>query len=88
MDTATDEPAAVTVRTGLPTGRRLAFVLLDDVLLGPGYVKISYTRSLVRKAPSIGTDDILPAEQKEAILQHYGVTYQPGANGERKLGRR
>jgi hypothetical protein len=88
VDTATDEPAVVTVRTGLPTRRRLVFVPLDDALLGPGYVKISYTRSLVRGAPSIGTDDILPAEQEEAIFQHYGMTYQPGANGERKLARR
>ncbi|WP_406334914.1 PRC-barrel domain-containing protein [Streptomyces sp. NBC_00203] len=88
VDTTTDEPAVITVRTGLPARRRLVFVPLDDALLGPDYVKISYTRSLVRKAPSIGTDDILPAEQEEAIFQHYGMTYQPGANGERKLARR
>ena len=62
VDTTTDEPAVVTVRTGLPTRPRLVFLPLYDALLGPGYVKIAYTRSLVRKAPSIGTDDILPAE--------------------------
>ncbi|WP_369264320.1 PRC-barrel domain-containing protein [Streptomyces sp. R35] len=88
VDTTTDEPAVITVRTGLPGRRRLVFVPLDDALLGPDYVKISYARSLVRKAPSIGTDDILPAEQEEAIFQHYGMTYQPGAGGERKLARR
>jgi PRC-barrel domain protein len=88
VDTTTDEPAVITVRTGLPTRRRLVFVPLDDALLGPGYVKISYARSLVRVAPSIGTDDILPAEQEEAIFQHYGKTYQPGTNGERQLARR
>ncbi|MFF4268632.1 PRC-barrel domain-containing protein [Streptomyces sp. NPDC001536] len=88
VDTVTDEPAVVTVRTGLPSRRRLVFVPLDDALLGPGYVKIAYARSQVRKAPSIGTDDVLPAEQEEAIFQHYGLTYQPGANGERKLARR
>jgi len=88
VDTTTDETAVATVRTGLPTRRRLVFVPVDDALLGPGYVKIAHTRSLVRKAPSIGTDDVLPAEQEEAIFQHYGMTYQPGANGERKLARR
>lgn len=87
-DATTDEPAVATVRTGLPTGRRLVLVPVDDALLGPGSVKIAHTRSLVRKAPSIGTDDVLPAEQEEAIFQHYGMTYQPGANGERKLARR
>ncbi|MCX5247940.1 MULTISPECIES: PRC-barrel domain-containing protein [unclassified Streptomyces] len=86
--TTTDQPAVVTIRTGLPTRRHLVFVPVDDALLGPGYVKIAYTRSLVRKAPSMGMDDILPAEQEEAIFQHYGMTYQPGANGERKLARR
>jgi hypothetical protein len=36
VDTSTDEPAVVTVRTGLPSRRRLVFVPLDDALLGPG----------------------------------------------------
>ncbi|WP_405972847.1 PRC-barrel domain-containing protein [Streptomyces sp. NBC_00988] len=88
VDTVTDEPAVATVRTGLPTRRRLVFVPLDEAILGPGHLKVSYAKSLVRKAPSIGTDDILPAEQEEAIFQHYGMTYEPGAGGERQLARR
>ncbi|MFI9828097.1 PRC-barrel domain-containing protein [Streptomyces sp. NPDC051913] len=88
VDTASDEPAMATVRTGLPTRHRLVFVPLDDVTLGPGYVKVSYDRGLVRKAPSIGTDDVLPAEQEEEIFRHYGMKYQPGAGGERQLARR
>lgn len=88
VDTTTDEPAVATVRTGLPTRQRLVFVPLDDAVLGPGYLRVSYARSLVRKSPSIGTDDILPAEQEEAIFQHYDMTYQPGGQGERQLARR
>lgn len=88
VDTATDEPAMATVRTGLPTRRRLIFVPLDDAVLGPGYVKVSYARGQVRKAPSIGTDDVLPAEQEAEIFQHYGMPYRPGAGGERRLARR
>ncbi|MBC2905356.1 PRC-barrel domain-containing protein [Streptomyces cupreus] len=88
VDTATDEPAMATVRTGLPTRHRLVFVPLDDVVLGPGYVKVSHARGQVRKAPSIGTDDVLPAEREEEIFRHYGMTYRPGANGERQLARR
>jgi hypothetical protein len=30
----------------------------------------------------------LPAGDEEAIFKHYGLTYQPGANGERLLARR
>jgi hypothetical protein len=88
VDTITDEPAVATVRTGLPTRQRLVFVPLDEAVLGPDYVKVSHTKRQVRDAPSIGTDDVLPAEQEEAIFRHYGMAYQPGANGERKLARR
>jgi hypothetical protein len=87
VDTTTDEPAVATVRTGLPTRQRLLFVPLDEAVLGPDYVKVSYTKGQVRSAPSIGTDDVLPAEQEEAIFRHYGMTYQPGAHGERRLAR-
>ncbi|WP_367321887.1 PRC-barrel domain-containing protein [Streptomyces sp. HUAS ZL42] len=88
VDTATDEPAVATVRTGLPTRHRLVFVPLDEAVLGPDYVRVSYARGQVRKAPSIGTDDVLPAEREEAIFRHYGLTYEPGAGGERRLARR
>jgi hypothetical protein len=88
VDTATDEPSMATVRTGLPTRRRLVFVPLDDAIVGPGYLKVRYARAQVRKAPSIGTDDILPAGDEEAIFLHYGKKYQAGAGGERQLARR
>lgn len=88
VDTATDEPAMATVRTGLPTRHRLIFVPLDDAVLGPDYVKVTYDRGHVRKAPSIGTDDVLPAEQEEEIFRHYDMAYKPGAGGERRLARR
>ena len=88
VDTATDEPAVATVRTGLPTRHRLVFVPIDDAVLGPDYVQVSYAKGQVRNAPSIGTDDVLPAEQEEEIFRHYGMTYRPGAGGERQLARR
>lgn len=87
VDTTTDEPAMATVKTGLPTRHRLVFVPLDDAIVGPDYLKVSYGRALVRKAPSIGTDDVLPAEGEEAIFRHYGKTYQTGSAGERQLAR-
>ncbi|WP_405616658.1 PRC-barrel domain-containing protein [Streptomyces sp. NBC_00076] len=88
VDTATDQPAVATVRTGLPTRHRLTFVPLDEAVLGPDYVRVSHPKAEVRKAPSIGTDDVLPAEREESIFQHYGMAYQPGVNGERRLARR
>ncbi|MEN8650041.1 PRC-barrel domain-containing protein [Streptomyces sp. 21So2-11] len=88
VDTSTDEPAMATVLVGLPTRRRLVFVPLDGAIVGPGYVKVDYAKELVKESPSIGTDDVLPAEDEEAVFQHYGLTYRPGAGGERQLARR
>jgi hypothetical protein len=39
----------------------------------------------VKDAPSIGTDGELPAADEEAIFEHYGVKYEPGADGEQRL---
>ncbi|SEO06387.1 PRC-barrel domain-containing protein [Actinacidiphila rubida] len=88
VDTATDQPSMATVRTGLPTRYRLVFVPVGEVVAGPDYIRVPYTKELVKSAPSIGTDDVLPMEEEEAIFQHYGLTYKPGADGVRQLARR
>jgi hypothetical protein len=88
VDTSTDLPSFGTVMVGLPTRRRLVFVPLGQAMVGPGYLKVVYSRKQVKDAPSIGTDGELPAGDEEAIFQHYGLPYQTGADGERRLGRR
>ncbi|MEU1667688.1 PRC-barrel domain-containing protein [Streptomyces sparsogenes] len=87
VDTATDKPAFATVTVGMPTRRRLVFVPLGGATVSPHYLKVTYPRDLVREAPSIGTDDVLPAKQEEAVFTHYDLSYQPGAGGERRLAR-
>jgi hypothetical protein len=49
---------------------------------------VPYPKTLLKAAPSIGTDDVLPAEDEEAIFQHYGLPYEPAAKGTRLLARR
>jgi PRC-barrel domain len=88
VDTATDLPSFATVTVGLPTRHRLVFVPLEDATVGPGYVKVTYDKKQVREAPSIGTDGELLAGDEEAVFKHYGLAYQPGAGGERRLARR
>ena len=88
VDTGTDLPSFGTVRVGLPTRQRLAFVPLDHATVGPGYLKVRYDKKQVKDAPAIGTDGELPAGDEEAIFKHYGLTYQPGADGARLLARR
>jgi hypothetical protein len=45
-------------------------------------------RKQVMDAPSIGPDGELLAGDEEVIFKHYGLTYPPGADGERLLARR
>jgi hypothetical protein len=88
VDTTSDEPSMATVQVGLPTRHRLVFVPLDNAVVGPGYVRVNYAKSLVKRCPAIGTDDVLPAADEEALFQHYGIAYESGAGGERQLARR
>ncbi len=88
VDTGTDEPAFATITVGLPTRRRLVFVPLSGATVGPGYLKVIHPKSLVRSAPSIGTDGELPVSQEAMVFEHYELAYQPGAGGERRLARR
>jgi hypothetical protein len=88
VDTGSDLPSFGTVRVGMPTRHRLVFVPLDQATVGPGYLKVRYDKRQVKDAPSIGTDGELPAGDEEAIFKHYGLAYQPGADGARLLARR
>lgn len=88
VDTGTDLPSFATVTVGMPTRHRLVFVPLRQATVGPGYVKVCSDKKQVKDAPSIGTDGELPAGDEEAIFAHYGLTYQPGADGARLLARR
>jgi hypothetical protein len=88
VDTTTDQPSFGTVKVGLPTRHRLVFVPLDRAKVGPGYLAVAYDRKLIKDAPSIDTDGELPSADEEAVFTHYGLSYQPGAQGERQLARR
>ncbi|WP_228978159.1 PRC-barrel domain-containing protein [Streptomyces sp. DH12] len=88
VDTTSDEPAMATVRTGLPSRRRLVFVPIDTAVVGPGYVRVAHARNLVKNAPAIDTDGVLPAEEEETVFHHYDLAYRPGSGGERRLARR
>jgi PRC-barrel domain len=88
VDTGTDLPSFGTVRVGMVGRHRLVFVPLDRATVGPGYLKVAFDKKQVKDAPSIETDGELVAADEEAVFKHYGLTYQPGVGGERRLGRR
>lgn len=88
VDTRSDEPAMATVTTGHAGRRRLVFVPVHDAVVGPGYVKVPFPKPQVKSAPSIATDGVLPAEDEAGIFGYYGLPYEPGMDGERRLARR
>jgi hypothetical protein len=49
---------------------------------------VQFAKKLVKDAPSIETDGELEAAREPAVFEHYGLVYQTGAAGERRLGRR
>ncbi len=87
VDTGTDEPAFATVTVGLPSRHRLVFVPVSGATVGPGYLKVTYPKRVVRSSPSIDTDGELLAGEEEAVFRHYDLSYQAGSS-ERRLARR
>lgn len=53
----TDQHFFATVTVGPPNRRRLVFVPLKAATVGPGYLKIAYDKSVVKRAPAIDTDE-------------------------------
>jgi hypothetical protein len=88
VDTASDQPAFASVKVGMIGRHRLAFVPLDRAMVSPSHLRVAYDRKLVREAPAIGTDGELAAEEEKPLFEYYGLPYQAGAGGERRLGRR
>jgi len=88
FDTATEQPVFATVKVGMVGRHRLVFVPLAGATVAPKHVRVRADKKLVKDAPSIDVDGELPAAEEPAIFEHYNLAYQPGASGERRLGRR
>jgi PRC-barrel domain len=88
VDTGTDQPAFASVRIGIIGRHRLTFVPLQGATVAPDALRVAYSRGLVKDAFSIDTDGELAAGDEPGLFEHYGLAYQPGASGERRLARR
>lgn len=51
-------------------------------------VRRGYDKAAATDSPPIGTDDVLPAADNEAVFWHHGLDCQSGTAGERRLARR
>jgi PRC-barrel domain protein len=88
VDTATDEPAFITVRVGMIGRHRLTFVPVTGATVSPSAVRVRYDKKTVSDAPGIDMDGELSAGDEPALFAHYDLPYQPSAPGQRRLGRR
>jgi hypothetical protein len=85
VDTATDQPAFGSIRIGIVGRHRLTFVPLDRAVVLPGQLRVAYSKSQVKDAPTIDTDGELPAGDEPELFKHYGLEYRAGVGGERQL---
>ncbi len=88
VDTANDVPVFASVKIGMIGRHRLTFVPLDRATVAPSHVRVAYPKKLVKDAFAIDTDGELAAADEPGLFEHYGLAYQPGASGERRLARR
>jgi hypothetical protein len=87
-DTSSDTAAFATVKIGFPGGGRLVFVPLGGAGVAPKHLRVGVDKKLAKAAPSIAVDGQLESEAEPEIYAYYGLTYERGASGERRLGRR
>ncbi|HEY7103342.1 MAG TPA: PRC-barrel domain-containing protein [Mycobacteriales bacterium] len=87
-DTASQQPSFASVQIGIIGRRRLTFVPLAGARVSPGHVRVMVDKKTAKDALTIDTDGALTAAQEPQLFEHYGLAYQPGASGERRLGRR
>lgn len=88
VDTSTDAPAFASVKIGIVGRHKLTFVPLNGATVAPSHVRVAYPKKQVKDALEIDTDGELAAGDEPGLFEHYGLTYQSGVSGERRLARR
>src|SRR4051812_31884649 len=88
FDTSSDAAVFGTVKVGLVGGGRLVFVPLVGARVSPKHLRVMTDKKTAKDAPSIATDGELDSAAEPEVYAHYGMVYERGAGGERRLGRR
>lgn len=75
LDDTTDQPAWITVQTGL-FGTNESFVPLDGAAFDGDTLTVAVGKEAVRQAPRIDLDQgDLPLEGERALYRYYGMTH-------------
>ena len=79
LDDQTNEPAWVTVNTGL-FGTSETFVPLSEATVEGIDVLVPYSKDEVKNAPQIASDGSISAEEEVTLYRYYGFTYDDGTS--------
>jgi len=73
LDSSTDQPSWVTVKTGL-FGTSESFVPLESADWTGNELRIGYDKNFVKDAPRIDTDGSLESADEDALYRYYGLS--------------
>ncbi len=79
LDDQTDEPAWVTVNTGL-FGTSETFIPLSEATVEGVDVLVPYSKEEVKNAPHIESDGSISPEEEVTLYRYYGFSYDDGSS--------
>jgi uncharacterized protein (TIGR02271 family) len=77
LDDQTNEPAWVTVNTGL-FGTNENFIPVQDASFSGGRVTVPFDKAKVKDAPQVASDGHISPEEEQELYRYYGLTYGTG----------
>ena len=87
FDGETDEPAFISIKTGL-VNKSITLVPLARASVGRAYLRVDHAKGDVKKAPSFDTDRELTLNDEARAYRYYGLEYEPAGEGARRLAKR
>ena len=85
LDDETNEPAWVTVNTGL-FGNNESFVPLSEATVEGVDVLVPYSKDEVKNAPQVESDGSISPEEEVMLYRYYGFSYDDGSSGQDSSG--
>jgi uncharacterized protein (TIGR02271 family) len=74
LDDQTNEPAWVTVNTGL-FGTNETFIPVQDASFSGGRVTVPFDKAKVKDAPQVASDGHISPEEEQELYRYYGLSY-------------
>ncbi|MCC9197097.1 YsnF/AvaK domain-containing protein [Arthrobacter sp. zg-Y820] len=85
LDDQTNEPAWVTVNTGL-FGTNESFVPLSEATVEGVDVLVPYSKDEVKNSPQVESDGSISPEEEVTLYRYYGFTYDDGSSDSSSMG--